>query len=112
MQLVEDLIMVSAMAAGRPLDSSYQGEAVNLTPPYRRERMADLVLEYTGRRGAGEERNDLFEEHVDRRLRQPTFVTDCPVEVSPRARAREGDPRFVERFGISIRVGQCATALT
>src|SRR2546430_669438 len=55
MQLVEDLIMVSAMAAGRPLDTSYQGEAVNLTPPYRRERMADLVLEYTGRRAAGEE---------------------------------------------------------
>src|SRR5207248_5515524 len=66
MQLVEDLMVVSAMAADRPLDTSYQGESVNLTPPYRRARMADLVLEHTGRHAAGEELNDLFrsEEHT------------------------------------------------
>src|SRR5438552_3849701 len=83
MQLVEDLIMVSAMAAGRPLETAYEGESVNLTPPFRRERMADLVLEHTGRHAVGEELNDLFEEHVQARLRQPTFVLDYPVEVSP-----------------------------
>src|SRR5947208_15832049 len=60
--------------------------------------MADLVLEYTGRRAAGEELNDLFEEHVEPRLRQPTFVIGYPVEISPLARPREDDPRFVERF--------------
>ena len=112
MQLVEDLIMVSAMAAGRPLDTSYQGEAVNLTPPYRRERMADLVLEYTGRRAAGEELNDLFEEHVEPRLRQPTFVIDYPVEISPLARPREDDPRFVERFELIILGREYANAFT
>ncbi len=36
--------------------------------------MADLVLEHTGRHAVGEELNDLFEEHVEPRLRQPTFV--------------------------------------
>src|SRR5207302_1876873 len=55
MQLTEDLVVVSAMAANRPLETAYEGESVNLTPPYRRERMVDLVMEYTGRQAAGEE---------------------------------------------------------
>ncbi len=112
MQLVEDLMVVSAMAADRPLETSYQGESVNLTPPYRRERMADLVLEHTGRHAAGEELNDLFEEHVEPRLRQPTFVLDYPVEISPLARPREDDPRFVERFELIILGREYANAFT
>ena len=112
MQLTEDLIVVSAMAAGRPLDTAYEGEPVNLTPPFRRERMADLVLEHTGRHAVGEELNDLFEEHVQARLRQPTFVLDYPVEVSPLARPREDDPRFVERFELIILGREYANAFT
>src|SRR5439155_1349465 len=112
MQLVEDLMVVSAMAADRPLETSYQGESVNLTPHYRRERMADLVLEHTGRHAAGEELNDLFEEHVEPRLRQPTFVLDYPVEISPLARPREDDPRFVERFELIILGREYANAFT
>src|SRR2546427_4599112 len=38
MQLAEDLIVVSAMAANRPLETAYEGESGNLKPPYRRER--------------------------------------------------------------------------
>jgi len=112
MRLVEDLMVVSAMAAGRPLETSYQGEAVNLTPPFRRERMADLVLEHTGRHAVGQELNDLFEEHVEPRLRQPTFVIDYPVEISPLARPREDDPRFVERFELIILGREYANAFT
>ena len=112
MQLTEDLIVVSAMAAGRPLDTAYEGEPVNLTTPFRRERMADLVLEHTGRHAVGEELNDLFEEHVQARLRQPTFVLDYPVEVSPLARPREDDPRFVERFELIILGREYANAFT
>ncbi len=112
MQLVEDLMVVSAMAADRPLETSYQGESVNLTPPYRRERMTDLVLEHTGRHAVGEELNDLFEEHVEPRLRQPTFVLDYPVEISPLARPREDDPRFVERFELIILGREYANAFT
>jgi lysyl-tRNA synthetase, class II len=112
MQLVEDMIVASAMAAGRPLETAYDGESVNLTPPYRRERMADLVLEHTGRHAVGEELNDLFEEHVQPRLRRPTFVLDYPVEVSPLARPREDDPRFVERFELVILGREYANAFT
>ena len=112
MQLTQDLVVVSAMAANRPLETSYEGESVNLTPPFRRERMADLVMEYTGRQAVGEELNDLFEEHVQPRLRQPTFVLDYPVEVSPLARPREDDPRFVERFELVILGREYANAFT
>jgi lysyl-tRNA synthetase class 2 len=112
MQLVEDLVVISAMAAGRELQTTYQGETVNLAPPFRRERMADLVLEHTGRHAVGEELNDLFEEHVQPRLRQPTFVTDYPIEVSPLARPRDDDPRFVERFELIILGREYANAFT
>jgi lysyl-tRNA synthetase class 2 len=112
MQLVEDLIVVSAMAVGRELEMTYQGETVILAPPFRRERMADLVLEHTGRHAVGEELNDLFEEHVQPRLRQPTFVTDYPIEVSPLARPRDDDPRFVERFELIILGREYANAFT
>jgi lysyl-tRNA synthetase, class II len=112
MQLVEDLMVAAAMAAGRPLETTYQDEPVDLTPPYRRARMADLVLEHTGRHAVGEELNDLFEEHVQPRLRQPTFVLDYPVEISPLARPREDDPRFVERFELVILGREYANAFT
>jgi lysyl-tRNA synthetase, class II len=112
MQLVEDLIVVAAMAAERPLEGSYQGESIDMTPPFRRARMAELVLEHTGRHAVGEELNDLFEEHVEPRLRQPTFVLDYPVEISPLARPREDDPRFVERFELIILGREYANAFT
>src|SRR5436189_1634310 len=62
MRLVEDLMVASAEAAGGPLTTTYQGEDVDLNPPFKRERMADLVLEHTGRQAAGQELNDLFED--------------------------------------------------
>jgi lysyl-tRNA synthetase, class II len=112
MLFVEDLMVATATAGGRPLKTTYQGEEVDLTPPYRRERMADLVLEHTGRQAAGQELNDLFEDHVQPKLRQPTFVTDYPIEISPLARASEADPRFVERFELVILGREYANAFT
>jgi lysyl-tRNA synthetase class 2 len=112
MGLVEDIIVASANAAGTPLATTYQGEAVDLTPPYRRERMADLVLEHTGRSAVGVELNDLFEEHVEPNLRQPTFVLDYPIEISPLARKCDYDPRFVERFELIILGREYANAFT
>jgi lysyl-tRNA synthetase, class II len=105
-------MVATSSAAGRALATTYQGEDVDLSPPYKRERMADLVLEHTGRHAVGEELNDLFEEHVQPLLRQPTFVTDYPIEISPLARRREDDPRFVERFELIILGREYANAFT
>jgi lysyl-tRNA synthetase class 2 len=112
MKLVEDLVVASATSAGRPLMTTYQGEEIDLTPPFRRARMADLVREHTGREAVGNELNDLFEEHVEPKLRQPTFVIDYPIEISPLARPREDDPRFVERFELIILGREYANAFT
>ncbi|HEY8951358.1 MAG TPA: lysine--tRNA ligase, partial [Candidatus Dormibacteraeota bacterium] len=112
MKLVEDLVVASARSAGRPLVTAYQGEEVDLTPPFRRARMADLVLEFTGREAVGNELNELFEEHVEPKLRQPTFVIDYPIEISPLARPRKDDPRFVERFELIILGREYANAFT
>jgi lysyl-tRNA synthetase class 2 len=112
MRLVEDMVVASTMAAGRNSMITYQGEEVDLAPPFRRERMADLVLEHTGRQAVGKELNDLFEEFVESKLRQPTFVTDYPIEISPLARPRDDDPRFVERFELIILGREYANAFT
>jgi lysyl-tRNA synthetase class 2 len=112
MRLVEDMMVTATAAAGRTSKITYQGEEIDLTPPLRRERMADLVLEHTGRQAVGKELNDLFEEHVQPKLREPTFVTDYPIELSPLARPRDDDPRFVERFELVILGREYANAFT
>src|SRR5260370_12547580 len=98
----EGMIGASAAAAGRTSQITYQGEEISLAPAFRRARLADLVLEHTGKEAVGKELNDLFEEHVQALLREPTFVTDYPIEVSPLARPRDDDPRFVERFELVV----------
>jgi lysyl-tRNA synthetase, class II len=105
MSLTEDLIDAAAAAAGRPLETSYQGRPIDLRPPYRRARMVDLVRDATGRELVGLELNAAYEEHVESELWEPTFVTDYPVEISPLARRRPDDPRFVERFEL-VAVGR------
>jgi lysyl-tRNA synthetase class 2 len=112
MRLVEDMFVAAATAAGRPLVTTYQGEEVDLTPPYKRERMADLVLEHTGKHAVGQELNDLFEDVAQAKIRQPTFVIDYPIEISPLARPRDDDPRFVERFELVILGREYANAFT
>ena len=42
--------------------------------------------------------DDLFSDHVEPKLVQPTFITDHPVELSPLAKRSADDPRLVERF--------------
>jgi len=112
MRLVEDMVVASTAAAGRTSEITYQGEQIKLAPPFRRERMADLVLEHTGKQAVGKELNELFEERVQPLLRDPTFVTDYPIEVSPLARRRDDDPRFVERFELVILGREYANAFT
>ena len=50
----------------------------------------------------GEAIAKLFEEYVEHRLIQPTFITEFPIEVSPLARRSDKDPRFADRFELFI----------
>ena len=79
---------------------------------------ADGVLRALERCGVGSEDGDswgkllgrLFETVAEPKLIQPTFIYDFPVELSPLAKCKDSDPRFVERFELFIGghgAGQC-----
>jgi lysyl-tRNA synthetase class 2 len=112
MVLVEDMVVAGAEAAGRPLVTTYQGRPIDLTPPFRRAQMVDLVREATGRELSGTALMDAYEHEVEPNLWEPTFVTDYPVEVSPLASRREDDPRFVERFEVVVTGRELGNAFT
>lgn len=124
MALTENLIVSVAQEVLGTLQITYQGEAINLTPPWRRVTMYQLVQEQTGidfsacqsledakaaATNAGIERleecnsigkvlNEAFEQKVEDTLIQPTFVIDFPVEISPLAKPHRSKPGLVERF--------------
>ena len=124
MRRTEELISAAITAAGKSLQLTYQGEELDFTPPYPRRKMADLIRETTGidvlaepdlvssAKGVGVSVdpclawgfvvNELYERKVETKLRRPTFVIDYPLDVSPLARTREDDPRFVERFELVV----------
>ncbi|HEV2954418.1 MAG TPA: lysine--tRNA ligase [Candidatus Dormibacteraeota bacterium] len=134
MTLTEDLIGAAAGRAGIPLQITYQGEDLNFGPPFRRATMVDLIHEHTGvdvldhpdptdllkcvpgpapaAQSWGGIVNQVFEMQVEHNLRQPTFVMDHPIEISPLARKRDDDPRFVERFELIVAGREIANAFT
>ncbi|HJN36038.1 MAG: lysine--tRNA ligase [Prochlorococcus sp.] len=117
---------------------SYQGTEVDLTPPWRRATMHELVQEATGldfetfadRQSAvaamtsagleapaaadsiGRLLNQAFEQAVEVNLIQPTFVLDYPVEISPLARQHRSKPGLVERFELFIVGRETANAFS
>lgn len=124
MELTENIITTVAQEVLGTLQITYQGEAIDLTPPWRRVTMHDLVQEKTGldfssfstledakaaAKKAGIEGvdecdaigkvlNEAFEQACEANLIQPTFVLDFPVEISPLAKPHRSKPGLVERF--------------
>ncbi|MGC8698742.1 MAG: lysine--tRNA ligase [Candidatus Acidifodinimicrobium sp.] len=60
----------------------------------------------------GDALNTLFEEKVQKKLIQPTFITKYPIEISPLAKKMEDDPRFVYRFELFVGGIEIANAFT
>jgi lysyl-tRNA synthetase class 2 len=137
MDLTEEMLVGLArdLAGGTTL--SYRGHAIDLTPPWPRRTMVDLVAERAGidparllepatitglaERTGGVERPGMapgellvtaFERLVEPELVQPTFVCQFPVEVSPLARRNDRDPRFVDRFELFIARHEVANAFS
>ncbi|MBW4464848.1 MAG: lysine--tRNA ligase [Pegethrix bostrychoides GSE-TBD4-15B] len=128
MTTVEELIVTAAEAILPSLKISYQGEAIDLTPPWRRITMHEAVAEKTGLAfsqfdslaaakaaataaglkdiagcdSIGRLLNEAFEQTVEATLIQPTFVIDYPVEISPLAKPHRSQPGLVERFELFI----------
>jgi lysyl-tRNA synthetase class 2 len=128
MALTEELITYAAQAVLGTLQITYQGQEVNLTPPWRRVTMHELVKEKTNLDFAafnsleeakaaatqaaiqdveacesiGKLLNEAFEQRVEETLIQPTFVLDYPVEISPLAKPHRSKPGLVERFELFV----------
>lgn len=106
---------------------TYQGEEIDLSSPWKRITMIDAVREYVGidfeatedtdqlkalAKKAGVEFDDditwgkllyeCFDQKVEDKLVQPTFVYDYPVDVSPLAKRKPTDKRMTERFEFFI----------
>ena len=123
MELVETLVPQIALEAIGGTTVTYDGNQINLTPPWPRLSLHDAVREHSGidlndhldaasladrMRAANvpptyaESRGRLIDKlvgtFVEPKLIQPTFLVDYPVEMSPLAKASPADPRYAERF--------------
>jgi lysyl-tRNA synthetase class 2 len=56
--------------------------------------------------------DQLFGEFVEPKMQQPTFVVDFPIEISPLAKPKRGDPSLAERFELFIRGKELANAFS
>jgi lysyl-tRNA synthetase class 2 len=122
---------------GGKLQLDYQGDSIDITPPWRRVRFLDSLVEIgnlprevvddpakaaeAARRlgvsaekfeGHGKLLTKLFDIAVEPLLVQPTFVTHYPLEVSPLSRKNDEDPSLVDRFELFIAGREMANAFS
>ena len=137
MELTEELFVYVAKEVLGTLELEYQGTKIDLTPPWRRVSMEDLVKELVGvdfseidtdeealaiakEKGLkpepfwtrGHVIAELFEEFCEETLAQPTFVTGHPVEVSPLSKRNAEDPRITNRFELFMNNWELANAFS
>ena len=137
MSLTEDLFVMLAKEIRGSLRIPCGGREVSLEPPWQRlsltagvaraagveeselKTLSDLLrvadklgLQPDPKLGRGKLLVELFEQLVEPRLIQPTFVLGYPLEVSPLARRNDDDPRFVDRFELFIGGRELANAFS
>ncbi len=125
MEMVESLVHHLAVLTRGTSTVTYDGQEIDLTPPWQRLSLIDAIRQWSeidllsedmrtadGLRAAMRERgltpaedsswpqlvDKLIGDLVEPRLIQPTFLLDYPIEMTPLAKATEGDTRLVERF--------------
>jgi lysyl-tRNA synthetase class 2 len=69
---------------------------------YCRKAAADLGIKYSDSWGAGKLQIEIFEHTVEEELKQPTFITAYPTEVSPLSRCNDDNPFVTDRFEFFI----------
>jgi lysyl-tRNA synthetase, class II len=137
MMLTEQIVAHVAEAAAGGLHLSYCGTQIELTPPWPRRSMAELVREHagvdflaitdaaaaraaaaglgcavTGNESWGQALEAAFAARVEDKLIQPTHVTGFPRDNSPLAKADRHDPRLVERFETYVYGWEIANAFS
>jgi lysyl-tRNA synthetase class 2 len=137
MRLTEQMIARAATDTIGTTVVEWDGQSIDLTPPFARRTMIDLVEEYGGVKvhpsdpvedvraicdrldvpyeshwGSGKLLLEIYEKTTEANLVQPTYVCDYPVEVSPLARAHRDDPTLTERFELIIGGREIANAFS
>ncbi|WP_409273010.1 lysine--tRNA ligase [Neobacillus sp. SCS-31] len=137
MKLTENLVAHVAQDVLGTTVIKYGDYEVNLEPEWKRLHMVDAIKEYTGAdfwkemsveeaRALAKEHgveitehmqyghivNEFFEQKVEEKLIQPTFIYGHPVEISPLAKKNDEDPRFTDRFELFIVAREHANAFT
>ncbi|MCL2671930.1 MAG: lysine--tRNA ligase [Clostridiales bacterium] len=138
MELCEELMAACCRRVCGGTRITYQGQDIDLTPPFARVTMNDAVKGVTGADFMGcatdEEARALakslhlelkdktatrgqvlaaaFDAFAEETLVQPTFVTEYPVEISPLAKRKPGDPDVTERFELFIAGHEYANAFS
>jgi len=137
MDLTEEMLVGLARTVAGTLQLRWRDMDIDLTPPWPRRTMAELVAERAGldagqvrdpatlrglaERTGGVERADAspgallglcFERLVEPTLVQPTFVCQFPVEMSPLARRNDADPSVVDRFELIVGRMELANAFS
>ena len=128
MDLFEELLSGAAMEILGTYDIEWQGEKISLAPGFRRMTMAEAVKEYLGvdfmaidsdaeavaaAKSVGVDMDgveptwghalyECYDQKVEEKMIQPTFITMHPVDVSPLAKRSPKDPRLTERFELFI----------
>jgi len=127
MSIAEEMVAYAAQSALGTTKIRRGDQEIDLAPPWRRLRLRDAVLEYTGidyarypdaaglyqamvDRGHTPERkahwgklvDPTLIDYVEPHLMQPTFLFDYPLEVSPLAKRKPNEPGVVERFEFFI----------
>ncbi|MDR1464719.1 MAG: lysine--tRNA ligase [Oscillospiraceae bacterium] len=134
MDLTEQMLRRTAQNVLGTTLISYEGTEIDLGKPFARLTMRDAVLAETGldfdalsleealaqaktrglkaekRHQKGDLLNLFFEEYVEEKLIQPTFVLDHPVEISPLTKRKPDKPEYVERFELFITGREFANA--
>ncbi|MDD3620375.1 MAG: lysine--tRNA ligase [Desulfobulbaceae bacterium] len=137
MDLTEEMISWLADEVTGSMELTYQGQHVNLAPPWKRYTLEQALIEVGGLdpavlqddravmglaaekgielqpdAGPGKAKTELFELLVEEKLVNPTFVTSYPTEVSPLARCNEKDPTVTDRFELFITGREIANAFS
>ena len=122
MNLVEEMIEQVALALHGTTEVPVGDQVINFKRPWKRFTMFEAIEHFTGidisqmdeaalretakkldvpfdkTMGKGKLIDEIFGEHCEPKLIQPTFITDYPVEMSPLAKRHRDNPDLVERF--------------
>src|SRR5688500_15133917 len=86
---------------------------IDFSQPFRRMTMKEAVEQFGGGETiTNENLIELFEQHVEQNLVQPTLISDFPKPISPLSKASPSDPAIAERFELFIAGMECANGFS